>query len=58
MVMVMAMVMVMVMQGKTGLDLARERGHMDVVRCLQLELQRRSAISNYNLCQQGHFLIL
>lgn len=28
-------------KGKTGLDLARERGHMDVVRCLQLALQRR-----------------
>ena len=28
-------------RGKSALDLAREKGHMEVVRAIQMELQRR-----------------
>ena len=32
-------------RGKSALDLAREKGHMEVVRAIQMELQRRWASS-------------
>ena len=32
-------------RGKSALDLAREKGHMEVVRAIQMELQRRWAFA-------------